>query len=82
MILPSKHLDQNRALLTIGSHILSCLKQPKTVSALWELVSSRAAAAYEKPHSIRYEAFVLALDFLFLVGAIQIEEGLIRRTKP
>lgn len=36
MILPSKHLPQDRALLTVGGHVLTFLARPKTVSALWE----------------------------------------------
>ena len=36
MILPSKHLPQDRALLTVGGHVLTFLARPKTVSALWD----------------------------------------------
>ena len=36
MILPSKHLSQDRALLTVGAAILQNLSRPATVSALWE----------------------------------------------
>ena len=32
MILPSKHLSQDRALLTVGAHVLTFLAHPKTVS--------------------------------------------------
>lgn len=37
MILPSKHLPQDRALLTVGAHVLTFLAHPKTVSALWRV---------------------------------------------
>jgi hypothetical protein len=82
MILPSKHLDQDRALLTVGAQILSSLKQPQTVSALWEQVSREAAAPRGTRKTLRYDAFVLALDLLFLMDAIQLDEGLVRRTTP
>jgi hypothetical protein len=82
MILPSKHLDQDRALLTVGAQILSRLKQPETVSALWEQVSREAAVPASNPKSLRFDAFVLALDLLFLMGAIQLDKGLIRRATP
>src|SRR5690606_32225953 len=40
MILPTKHVSQDRALLTIGAGILRRLSHPLTVSALWEGISS------------------------------------------
>jgi hypothetical protein len=38
MILPGKHLRQDRALLTVGAEILIHLDEPRTVSELWERV--------------------------------------------
>jgi len=34
------------------------------------------------PAPINYDWFILALDLLFLVGAIEFERGLIRKTAP
>lgn len=81
MILPSKHLSQDRALLTVGAMILERLPNPMTVSALWEGMT-RPAAGQEHPPRLHYNSFVLALDLLFLVGAIELQEGLIRRKSP
>ena len=81
MILPSKHLSQDRALLTVGARILPRLSQPRTVSALWEELS-RESTAWSKPDSLRYDGYVLALDLLFLIGAIQLQDGLLTRTTP
>lgn len=81
MILPSKHLPQDRALLTVGAAILRHLSHPLTVSALWEQMSS-AAADHNASSPIRYDGFVLALDLLFLVGAIDLREGLLVRGAP
>ncbi len=81
MILPSKHLNQDRALLTVGARILLRLSQPKTVSALWEELSHESVAR-NKPGTPRYDCFVLALDLLFLLGAIQLQDGLLARTTP
>lgn len=78
MILPSKHLSQNRALLTVGAEILRRLTLPVTASALWEQVS-HSVRAQATPFALRYDAFVLALDLLFLVGAIELREGLLIR---
>jgi hypothetical protein len=79
MILPAKHLDQDRALLTVGARILPCLAQPKTVSALWEELSG-ARVTIHRSGTLRYDGFVLALDLLFLIGAIQLQDGLLKRT--
>jgi hypothetical protein len=81
MILPTKHLAQDRALLSIGAKILPALEHPVTVSALWEQLSRDPESA-TTAIPLRYDAFVLALDLLFLIGTIQLSEGLLKRTKP
>ena len=81
MILPSKHLSQDRALLTVGATILRRLSEPMTVSALWEDIP-RLGSGRRGTSALRYDAFVLALDLLFLAGAIDIQDGLLRRNSP
>jgi hypothetical protein len=81
MILPSKHLSQDRALLTVGAAILRHLSRPLTVSALWEQML-RAAGEQKTKSPLRYDAFVLALDLLFLVGAVELRDGLLVRGAP
>lgn len=78
MILPSKHLSQDRALLTVGAAILRHLKHPVTVSALWEQMP-RSAGDQKAPPPLRYDGFVLALDLLFLIGALELRDGLLVR---
>ena len=73
MILPSKHLSQERALLTIGAELLTHLNRPKTVSAIWEQARYTAA--------VSYDWFILALDLLYAINAIEIHEGLLVRRK-
>lgn len=82
MILPSKHLSQDRALLTVGARLLSHLKQPKTVSALWDEISRSLISMGGKKPALRYDAYVLTLDLLFLIGAIELQDGLLRRRTP
>ena len=79
MILPSKHLSQDRALLTVGAKILGSLSQPKTVSALWQEFPRQYDAGRNLASPLRYDGFVLALDLLFLIGAIDLHGGLITR---
>ena len=78
MILPSKHVSQDRALLSVGARILLSLSRPKTVSALWEEMLQLAAGNDSVP-LLHYDGFVLALDLLFLMGTIDLQSGLLRR---
>lgn len=79
MILPSKHLSQERALLTVGGRILKHLRQPKTVSALWEELTHRDENPSHLTSPLSYDSFVLALDLLYLVNAIEMGDGLLTR---
>lgn len=72
MILPSKHIPQEKALLTVGAKLLKLLDRPKTVSAVWQHVRNS-----ETP--ISYDWFVLALDLLYTIDAIEIHNGLLSR---
>lgn len=80
MILPSKHIPPNRALLTIGAEILKLLERPKTVSILWDGV--RARDSIQIHGRIGYDWFLLALDLLFLINAIEYKSGTLHRSRP
>lgn len=74
MILPTKHLSQDRSLLYVGGEIIRLLNEPKTVSRLWqELQSARSAEPTLAP--LTYDWFVLSLDLLYLMNAITIDRG-------
>jgi len=77
MILPSKHVSQDRALLSVGARVLLCLSRPKTVSALWE--ETLLATNKGDVPLLRYDWFVLGLDLLFLMDIIDLQDGLLRR---
>lgn len=79
MILPSKHLPQDRALLTVGANILTFLTRPKTVSALWEEFNKHNSSVAAMPRRITYDWFLLALDLLYTLGTIELESGLVTR---
>jgi len=82
MILPTKHLSQERALLTVGARLLTHLAQPRTVSSLWEEITRSVIPAESKKPALHYDAYVLTLDLLFLMGAIELQDGLISRKLP
>lgn len=73
MILPTKHLPQERALLTVGAALLAQLERPITVSALWQRVNGAVSPAPT------FDWFVLALDLLYALGAVELRDGLLNR---
>lgn len=72
MILPTKHISIRYSLLGTGAIILEHLYQPRTVSSLWGAVSNM-------PEFATFERFVLTLDLLYIIGAVEIDEGLLHR---
>lgn len=80
MILPTKHLRPERALITVGAEILGKLRSPTTVSRLWDDIRGDRGADL-KQAAITYDWFVLALDLLFLMGAVTYERGVLRRVR-
>ncbi|MBZ9647605.1 hypothetical protein K9B33_08630 [Sphingobium sp. 3R8] len=79
MILPTKHIRPDRTLLSIGGELLVELREPATVSRLWDHVRmARGRTPAAAP--INYDWFVLALDLLFTIGAVELDRGLVRKT--
>jgi hypothetical protein len=79
MILPTKHIRGDRALIGVGGEILQLLEKPMTVSGLWDEVRE-VRGAYAPSSPISYEWFVLALDLLFIIGAVYLDRGVLHRT--
>lgn len=81
MILPTKHIRPDRALLAVGAEVLGCLHAPMTVSRLWDDIrTARSDPAVSAP--INYDWFVLALDLLFILNAVQFDRGLLQKMTP
>lgn len=62
------------SLLNCGAIVLDEISEPQTVSLLWDKSKNHETLA-------NYEKFLLTLDFLYLIGAITIKDGLIVRCK-
>jgi len=78
MILPTKHLPSDKALLTLGAEVLLILDEPRTVSQVWDRVRAKNSGSTPK-RAIGYDWFVLSLDLLFAMGTIRIDRGRVSR---
>jgi hypothetical protein len=75
VILPTKGISPDVALLSVGAKVLALLPEPKTVSRVWdELAKSTADQS-----AMTYDWFVLALDMLYAMGLLELERGRLRR---
>lgn len=74
MILPTKHVPVERSLLGTASTLLRLLAADRTVSSLWE--SARGLGNVRS-----FDRFVLALDLLFVLGAVSYHDGNLRRSR-
>lgn len=75
MILPTKYIPTNQALIGAGAIILSELnRKPVNVSTLWEIVRDTSSIG-------NYERFILTLNMLYIIGSIELKNNLIRVSK-
>ena len=58
--------------------MLRRLDKPKTVSRLWEQMRRRQNSLLE---AVSYDWFLLALDLLYSLGAVDFEDGRLRRAR-
>ncbi|AEH85579.1 ABC-three component system middle component 6 [Mesorhizobium opportunistum] len=77
MLLPTKHIKIENALLGVGAEVLAELDRPKTVSTLFHDVQAHRSE-YEMT-TIEFDWFLLAVDFLHVVGAVRLEAGVLKK---
>lgn len=78
MILPTKHIRPDRALIGVGSELLALLQEPKTASRLWDdFREARNSSPGMAP--VTYDWFVMSVNLLFMIGAVDLEGALIRK---
>ncbi len=75
MILPTKGIAPDVALLTVGGKVLALLGEPKTVSRVWDELTR----SMKTPANITYDWFVLALDMLHAMGLLKLDRGRLHR---
>jgi len=76
MILPTKYLSQDRALISVGGEILKNLEEPRTVSVLWDCVRNSQNSRRDAT-PISFDWFVLALNLLYAISAIEYRDGVV-----
>lgn len=75
MILPTKNISPDRALLTLAGKVFQRLGVPRTVSGVWD-----DFRAQQQARPISYAFFILAIDLLFLMKLVSLDDqGLIQR---
>lgn len=68
MILPDKYVSTPYSLLGQSALLLKFRRPGMTVSDLWAAVQD----------VLSYERFLLALDFLFIIGVVDLDRGILR----
>jgi hypothetical protein len=73
--LPSKHTYANESVVGLAALILRNLKTPKTVDEIWARLRGDKI-----PDNVSFDTTLLAVDLLFLIGAVRInEDGLLHK---
>ena len=77
MILPKKQLSLSESYFGFGAFLLQQLDQPRSIDALWECYKEIYVARKYKV-KFSFDQYILALDYLFIIGAIQVNgEGVL-----
>ncbi|MFF0790866.1 ABC-three component system middle component 6 [Streptomyces sp. 73] len=78
MLLPTKGISAERALLTVAAQTLKQIDGPVTVSQAWARFREwREREGFSSP--IPFWWFAYALDVLFAIGRIEVRDGVIVR---
>jgi len=74
MILPTKHIKLSESLVGLGAYLLKYLDKPKTVDQLWTIFSKKINNTKKFPAYHNFDDVVLALNLLFMIGAVDIND--------
>lgn len=75
MILPTKHIGPLDSLLGIGALILERVRTTKTITQLWDELRAT-------PQVATFDRLLFGLDLLYMMGLVELDGGVIRRTAP
>ena len=74
MIMPSKYLREEEALIGISAALLPLVENNGNLPALWDSAKKITAVG-------SFERFILALDFLYLLGLVDLHKNKIVRVQ-
>jgi hypothetical protein len=78
MIVPTKGIAPQRALLTVAAQVSMSLTEPMTVSQTWNALKEwRTDNANDA--ALPFSWFVLSLDVLYALGAVRFEDGFLTK---
>ena len=73
MILPQKHLTIDESLLGFGAFLLKHISKKISVDELWKKYTI-ACEEGVYPIVFSFDKFILTIDFLYLIGAVNLNE--------
>lgn len=74
MVIPKKHLTIEESQIGFGAYLLNLLSKPMTVDLLWEKYKIDVSNM-EYTFNFSFDDFLITIDFLFLIGAIEEKKG-------
>jgi hypothetical protein len=77
MLMPTKHIKTENALIGVGSEVLTLLDREKTVSRLFHDLQEWRRS--NELTTIHFDWFLLSMDFLFSIGAVRFESGVVKK---
>jgi len=78
VLLPSKAIPTDQALLAVGAQILIQLERPGSVSAVWDRLREWRSDRGMKS-ALPFWWFSLALDVLYAIGVVELYNGELMR---
>ncbi len=81
VLTPTKNLHEDKSIIKIGARILSILNSPRTISTAWKSYIQIQESDINGKIRIQFDTFILAIDFLYIIGAIEYEDDLMWRAR-
>jgi hypothetical protein len=69
MLMPKKHIRLSESIIGLAGFLLPYLKEKRTIDFLWKEVKN-ANVTHTLPATHSFDNLVLAIDFLYMIGAI------------
>lgn len=73
MILPRKQVSMNESYFGFGGFLLQKLASPISIEDLWDYYKAEYTEG-KYPVKFSFDQYIMALDYLFIIGAITKDE--------